>query len=554
MSILQWDARSPRKSKSLLESATAKYDAKRSDSIAGMKIPSRTWLRDTSQTVQLSDIPLKRGPAELGRNVMVRRGDSAPPGWSDAPRISLTFSNQNLVELRSARLASKSIVIEIPDGFSNYLPEIDVRNPHEVGASHSFLKDEIWHLATSNSIDLRDPSRPRWPLAEAALELGARLSGSNRADVILPNGSPAWIDGGALVYREPVDGTCFLNHINIEHGSLQVFGKNSTNAELAEDQLAAVTTRTGSARIIAPAGSGKTRVLTERAKHLVRHWNVPAAAVSLVAFNKRAQIEMRQRTESIDGLEVKTLNAIALAIVNGAPPYAPQSHTWQTIDEREVRRIIGKFVPTKRRLNTDPVAPWVDALGKIRLGLFDPASVEEDSDGDLEGLETVYQNYCAELDNARVLDFDGQIDRAIRVLLGDASARRSAQLANRVLLVDEFQDLTPAHLLLIRLISAPGNYVFGVGDDDQTIYGYSGADPGWLIDFPKWFHGAEEHALEVNYRCPAQVVEQADRLLRHNSRRLAKEIRPTKALQTGRHELRLSLARFLKLSSSRRSP
>ena len=87
-----------------------------------------------------------------------------------------------------------------------------------------------------------------------------------------------------------------MNHINIEHGSLQVFGKNSTNAELAEDQLAAVTTRTGSARIIAPAGSGKTRVLTERAKHLVRHWNVPAAAVSLVAFNKRAQIEMRQRT------------------------------------------------------------------------------------------------------------------------------------------------------------------------------------------------------------------------------------------------------------------
>ena len=128
--------------------------------------------------------------------------------------------------------------------------------------------------------------------------------------------------------------------------------------------------------------------------------------------------------------------------MNGAPPYAPQSHTWQTIDEREVRRIIGKFVPTKRRLNTDPVAPWVDALSKIRLGLSDPASVEEDSDGDLEGLETVYRNYCAELDNARVLDFDGQIDRAIRVLLGDASARQSAQLANRVLLVDEFRSNT----------------------------------------------------------------------------------------------------------------
>jgi DNA helicase-2/ATP-dependent DNA helicase PcrA len=93
------------------------------------------------------------------------------------------------------------------------------------------------------------------------------------------------------------------------------------------------------------------------------------------------------------------------------------------------------------------------------------------------------------------------------------------------MLVDEFQDLTPAHLLLIRLLSAPGGAVFGVGDDDQTIYGYNGADPAWLIDFAELFPGSGEHPLEVNYRCPAGIVDVVDRLLRHNARRVAKTIR-----------------------------
>ncbi len=92
------------------------------------------------------------------------------------------------------------------------------------------------------------------------------------------------------------------------------------------------------------------------------------------------------------------------------------------------------------------------------------------------------------------------------------------------MLVDEFQDLTPAHVLLVRLLSAPGFGVFGVGDDDQTIYGYSGADPSWLIDFGSLFPHAASHPLEINYRCPGDVVVAADRLVRHNARRVAKVI------------------------------
>ena len=80
-------------------------------------------------------------------------------------------------------------------------------------------------------------------------------------------------------------------------------------------------------------------------------------------------------------------------------------------------------------------------------------------------------------------------------------------------------------MLLLRLLAAPEAAVFGVGDDDQTIYGYNGADPSWLIDFDRWFPGAGNHSLEVNYRCPEEIVTAVDRLLRHNRRRVAKTIR-----------------------------
>ena len=94
------------------------------------------------------------------------------------------------------------------------------------------------------------------------------------------------------------------------------------------------------------------------------------------------------------------------------------------------------------------------------------------------------------------------------------------------MLVDEFQDLTGAYLLLIRLLASPQLDVFGVGDDDQTIYGYAGADPAYLVGYDDLFPGADSHPLEVNYRCPAPVVQAATHLLSYNDRRINKTITP----------------------------
>src|SRR4029079_12816499 len=181
-------------------------------------------------------------------------------------------------------------------------------------------------------------------------------------DVVLPDGTPVWIDGGPVRPPDPIDGIAVVHRVAIEHRSILPFASNASVAELAADQLAAVTHPGGASRVIAPAGSGKTRVLTERARHLLTRWRLPGSEVCLVAFNKRAQEEMTARVADLRGLQVRTLNAIALAIVNGTAPFAARPTTLTTITELDVRRIIGKLVEFPRRRNSDPVALWIEAL------------------------------------------------------------------------------------------------------------------------------------------------------------------------------------------------
>ena len=177
-----------------------------------------------------------------------------------------------------------------------------------------------------------------------------------------------------------------------------------------------------------------------------------------------------------------------------------------------------RLIEIRRQSNTDTVAPYIEALSAIRLGLTAPRLVEE-SFPDASGIAEGFDRYRAALATAGAVDFDEQIYQAIEILLTDPTARAAAQARCRFLLVDEFQDLNPAHLLLIRLLAAPSYDCFGVGDDDQVIYGYSGATPEFLIDYPRYFPGAGAHALTVNYRCPPAVIGAARHLLSYNARR-----------------------------------
>ena len=236
---------------------------------------------------------------------------------------------------------------------------------------------------------------------------------------------------------------------------------------------------------------------------------------------------MQERTVDLTGLQIRTLNSLALAILSGSGPFCSPAHRHrpEVIDEGEVRRILSDLVGGRRVAMADPLAIWIEALTATRLGLRSPSAVEQEFGSDIRGFADVLPQYRTRLADTGVVDFDEQILGAIEVLCTDPEARATARRVCGVLLVDEFQDLTPAHILLIRLLAGPAAQVFGVGDDDQTIYGYAGASPAWLIDFADLFPGSAAHDLQVNYRCPPSVVDAAATLLTHNRRRVDKTIR-----------------------------
>ena len=478
----------------------------------------------------------------LGRSVLVLPGQSAPAPWEACTRVRVDAESPDAStgrRLRSAWQGRERLVIEVDGPLPGAEPVLS-RPWWELGPGLT-LGDEVWHhLLTANAVDARDPGRLRFAPRERALEAGARPAAPEQPGDVVTQAGGLWCDGGPLDCFDPddLDGAALIPAANLAAGALGGLRSCEPVADLAPDQRRAVGHLGGGACIVAPAGSGKTRVLTERARWLVRDLGVVPGAVCLVAYNVRARAEMQERTADLSGLEVRTLNSLALAVCNGTGRFTrPAAHDRvEVIGEREVRDLlhglVGERTPRKRRrAMTDPLAPWVEALSASRLGLRDPAEVERDYAPDVDGFAELAPAYAEELDERRVVDFDHQIVRAIDVLLTDPAARTAARRVCGVLLVDEFQDLTPAHLLMIRLLAGPRADVFGVGDDDQTIYGYSGASPRWLIEYDRFFPGAARHLLEVNYRCPRTVVEAASNLLSHNRHRIAKEIsaRPARA-------------------------
>jgi len=287
------------------------------------------------------------------------------------------------------------------------------------------LRSEVLlHLLTANAVDARDPARARFAPVEAALRLGATRAGgpdegAGGAGDVVTDAGPAWCDGGPLdAFELPL---AVVPAANLAARSLRGLRLTNPDADLATDQRDAVGHLGGAACIVAPAGSGKTRVLTERARYLVRDVGIAAGTVCLVAFNVRARREMEERTRDLTGLQVRTLNSLALAICNGTDPFARPAHHGrvEVIGEIDVRERLDGYVKRRRRAMTDQLAPWLEALSAARLGLRDLAEVERDFQPDVPDFAEVAPRYVADLEADGLVDFDQQIIQAIDILLGD---------------------------------------------------------------------------------------------------------------------------------------
>jgi DNA helicase-2/ATP-dependent DNA helicase PcrA len=501
------------------------------------------------------------GAVELGRGVVVLPGDAPPLNWASCPRVVLDATSLDdpgpvAEELHGYWFHRRPVVVELGvDPTALRAPESCGRPVYELTPHFEFSRERLQFLVWANNYDARggvpiwwhgrkatrraaaDGVREAGDGAGDAGEAGGAGEGnrdgdgdgdgggageSPQGDIVMGDGSALFIDGGPPQPPDLGSGIGVVHRWNAEAGRLRPAGGVHAPSHLAPDQLAAVHHRTGPARVIAPAGSGKTRVLTERLRYLVTDCGVHPATLTALAYNNKAAAEMRQRCADIEGgpgLNIRTLNSLGLSICN---EFGGSGHL-RVLEEPAVRDLLQRLIEIRRQSNTDTVAPYIEALSAIRLGLTAPHLVEE-AIPDASGIAEGFDRYRAALRDAGAVDFDEQIYRAIEILLDDPAAREVAQSRCRFLLVDEFQDLNPAHLLLIRLLASPSYDCFGVGDDDQVIYGYSGATPEFLIDYPRYFPGAGAHALTVNYRCPTAVVDAARHLLSYNARRLEKDI------------------------------
>ncbi len=507
------------------------------------------------------------GPVLLGRGVVVGPDAPTPDGYRDATRVViddrvLAHPRAVAAVLHHHWLHRHRIVIELAvDNADARAPEVIDLPPYRLSPDIDLDRERLHALTWTNTYDLRSGQPVWWHGVLATRRTDATTPVDARGDIVLPDGRAAWVDGGPrgplateltddhdlpIVHRESIGLGRLTLPVEVgasqtatpqsptpqsptpetatpETGGQQTATPQSPTPEtdgLAADQRSAVLHRDGPARVIAPAGSGKTRVLTARLRHLLTDRNIEPELLTAVAYNTRAASELRDRTRGLDA-SIRTLHSLALWICN-------LDVRRDVIQERDVRGILDTLVRTARIPNQDPYQPYLEALSEVRLALRDPSEVEA-ARGDVDDLPEVFDRYRGELDRRGLLDFDEQVYRALELLLTRPDIRATAQRVGTHLLVDEFQDLTPAFLLLIRLVAGPTAQVFAVGDDDQTIYSYAGATPRYLVDVQRWFPGARHHALEVNYRCPPEVVNAALNLLSHNRTRVVKTIRSAPA-------------------------
>jgi superfamily I DNA/RNA helicase len=300
---------------------------------------------------------------------------------------------------------------------------------------------------------------------------------------------------------------------------------------LNAEQKAAVTHASGPLLVIAAPGSGKTSVLTRRIAYLL-HEGVPAEGILAVTFTRKAAGEMSERLVAllrdrnlVKRLTICTFNSLGLKLLEGRWErlgYPRKPHLLLETSQRAVFDVI------RRDHNAEevPAGELAAYITRAKSQLLDPTMVSRVSSDEREvQMAKLFAAYEQRLRRQQLFDFDDQIFLPVRLMERDAAARAEIQARFGHVLVDEFQDTNRAQYRLMRLLGAPEDNVFAVGDDAQGIYGFRAADLDNLLGFERDYPHGHRLLLETNYRSTPPIVALANQLIRCNSRQISKTIR-----------------------------
>ncbi len=300
-------------------------------------------------------------------------------------------------------------------------------------------------------------------------------------------------------------------------------------SDLNPPQAEAVLTTEGPLLLLAGAGSGKTRVLTRRIAYLLATKRARRHEILAVTFTNKAAREMAERVAQLCGPgrfpDLGTFHSVcarwlrrhghAIGLDSSFTIYAgPEQQVLMKEALKELNLDITKYKPAAVLAQ---VSSWKNKL-------IDPVKAQMESRFDQQPYVKAYGLYQRKMAQNKALDFDDILWKTVDMLREDDSIRQQYQERLRYLCVDEYQDVNPVQYELIRLLAPPHNNVCAVGDDDQSIYAFRGADISILLRFEKDFPSARLIRLEQNYRSTEHILAAANKVVAHNQGRKRKNL------------------------------
>ena len=287
--------------------------------------------------------------------------------------------------------------------------------------------------------------------------------------------------------------------------------------------------------VLAGAGSGKTRVLTTRIAHLVEHHGVDPKHILAVTFTNKAAGEMRERIGRLLGAEPAgmwcgTFHSIGARMLRTAAHLVGRTPSYTIYDEDDAVGVT-KRIMERLRISAKDHAPRaiLDAISDAKNALVTPGEYEAMAkDPHSRAVAPVYKELEGTLRQANAVTFDDLLVLPVRILEQHEHLRAQYRERFKFVLVDEYQDTNRAQYRFIKLIGGEHGNVMVVGDDDQSIYGWRGADIRNILDFEKDFPNAKIVRLEENYRSTPQILELANVAISPNTERRGKTLRSTR--------------------------
>ena len=304
---------------------------------------------------------------------------------------------------------------------------------------------------------------------------------------------------------------------------------------LNQAQREAVLHTDGALLVLAGAGSGKTRVLTTRLARLIDHDGVDPSRILAVTFTNKAAGEMKLRIGRLlgrapTGMWVGTFHAIGARMLRAAPHLVGRTPSFTIYDQDDAQTVV-KRIMERHQINTKQFTPRGvhAAISDAKNALVYPDEFAKRAmDPFSRAIARVYPDYGEELRKANAADFDDLLLLPVQMLGAHPPELEKYRRRFKYILVDEYQDTNRAQYQLVKLLSGGHGNLCVVGDDDQSIYGWRGADIRNILDFKKDFPDAAVVRLEENYRSTPEVLDLANVVISVNTGRMGKTLRPTR--------------------------